>query len=279
MLLEDLSIDTVLNNLTVGVAVFNKKGEVIYTNDLITEITGYSMNEIDDIHQWFQVAYDNSSKREKIKSFFEKHIKNAQNYSRVLQITTKSGQKKYIEFRIKPLKNSYFLANLIDVSKKVEQKKRIEYLSFHDELTGVYNRRYLKNEIEKLEDSRKYPISIIVGDLDNLKKVNDNYGHIKGDQYIKRAADIMKNVLRTEDIIARIGGDEFFILLPETTKKEAEKISERIEKAVIKQKSKIDFPVEFNISLGFSTVNNSNENLRKYYEMADKNMYKNKNKH
>lgn len=273
---ENLSIDTILNNLTVGIAISDQKGKFIYINDLITEITGYSMNDLDDIHQWFQVAYDDSSKREKIRSFFEERLKNGKEYSRVLKIITKYGKEKHVEFRIKPLNGGYFLANLIDISHKIAQRKKIEYLSFHDELTGVYNRHYLKNEIEKLNNSRKYPISIIIGDLDNLKKVNDNYGHLKGDQYIKKAANIIKNLLREEDIIARVGGDEFVILLPETSKIEAEKISNRIEKKVYQQNLKIDLPVELKISLGSSTSNNKDEDLYDCYEKADKKMYQNK---
>jgi diguanylate cyclase (GGDEF)-like protein len=68
----------------------------------------------------------------------------------------------------------------IDIDKEKRAKKENEYLSNHDELTDLYNRRYFNEEIKRLDDSRQYPISIIIGDLNKLKKINDNYGHIMG---------------------------------------------------------------------------------------------------
>ncbi|RAK06961.1 PAS domain S-box-containing protein/diguanylate cyclase (GGDEF)-like protein [Halanaerobium saccharolyticum] len=273
---EDLSIETVFNNLTVGIVISNKEGSLVFINDLMTEITGYSLKDIKTVEQWFEAAYDDLDERKEVKSFYEQKMKRGEDYNRTLKIKTKAGDKKYIEFRIKPLNNGYLLANLIDVSKKVEQRQKIEYLSFHDELTGVYNRHYLKKEIDKLNSSKKYPVSIIIGDLDNLKKVNDKFGHLKGDFYIKKAAEIIKSSLRSEDILARVGGDEFVILLAETTRKEAEKISDRITTNFEKENHKNEYPADFKISLGISTANDESRDIQVCYELADKNMYKNK---
>jgi diguanylate cyclase (GGDEF)-like protein len=183
-------------------------------------------------------------------------VKKKEAYNHILQIFDKNNEEKYIKFRIKPLKNGHVMANIINVTKKIKRQKEIEYLSFHDELTGLYNRHYLQEELKKLNKSRKYPISIIIGDLDNLKAINDNFGHLAGDKYIKKAANIIKSLLRKEDIIARVGGDEFVIVLPNTTNKTAESITKRIREKFKLENKKIDRSIKFDISLGISTAKN-----------------------
>ncbi len=165
---------------------------------------------------------------------------------------------------------------LFDIHENKSKEERIEYLSFHDELTGIYNRRYLKSEIKRLNNSRQYPISIIIGDLDNLKTVNDLHGHHTGDEYIKKSAEIFIEILRTEDIIARLGGDEFAVLLPNTDYIDALDISQRIKEKYDEINRRGNLPEEFSISLGIYTVNNSEEDINLALNLADKNMYKNK---
>ena len=139
-----------------------------------------------------------------------------------------------------------------EITKRKKEEKHIKYLSFHDEMTGLYNRRYFENEMLRLNKSRKLPISIIVTDIDGLKKINDNYGHKKGDEYIIMAAEILKKITRKEDIVSRIGGDEFAILLPKTAKEKAEKIIARIKK---KTSPKKDKELTVDIALGFAVKN------------------------
>jgi diguanylate cyclase (GGDEF)-like protein/PAS domain S-box-containing protein len=275
-MLKDLSIETVLNNLTMGIAILDEKRNFTYINDLTTKITGYSLDDINNLDQWFKNAYPNSEKREKVRSIFEDNLKKSKYYNKVLKIKTKTGKEKHIEFRVNSIGNNYLLVNLMDVSQRVARKNEIEYLSFHDELTSLYNRRYFENEMERLDESRKYPISIIIGDLDNLKDVNDNFGHLVGDDYLKRSALILEKLMRSEDIIARIGGDEFAILLPGTGKAETSLICERIKERFSEINSRGNFPVDFKISLGCATAADNQEQLVSVYNSADQNMYKNK---
>lgn len=275
-MLKDLSIETVLNNLTMGIAILDEKRNFIYLNDLTTKITGYSLNDISNLEEWFKTAYPDSEKREKVRSSFEENLKKSKYYNRILKIKSKSGEEKHVEFRVNSIDDDYLLVNLMDVSQRIARKKEIEYLSFHDELTSLYNRRYFENEMERLDESRNYPISIIIGDLDNLKDVNDNFGHLMGDDYLKRSASILEELMRSEDIIARIGGDEFAILLPETAAEEAAIICKRIEEKFSEMNSKENFPIDFKISLGSATTASNKEKLVSIYNRADQNMYKNK---
>ncbi|MGM0500833.1 MAG: diguanylate cyclase domain-containing protein [Bacillota bacterium] len=166
----------------------------------------------------------------------------------------------------------------LDITENKIKEKEIQYLSFHDKMTGLYNRRYFENEIKRLDSSRKRPITIMVADLDNLKYVNDNFGHQAGDNYIITAAKMISDSTREEDIVARIGGDEFALILPETDNKGAQKIYQRIiakQSNYLKKNDEIDI---FSISIGYSVKEKSDLSLQKIFKEADQKMYINKEK-
>lgn len=157
-----------------------------------------------------------------------------------------------------------------------ELLSEVEYLSFHDELTGLYNRRYFENELHRLSTSRRLPLTLLVADMDKLKFINDNYGHKMGDHYIKAAAEILDNSSREEDIVARIGGDEFAMILAETGFQAADKIYQRIKNniEVYNQENKLVRRLE--ISLGFAVKTKKEQNFDKIFKQADEMMYNNK---
>ena len=155
---------------------------------------------------------------------------------------------------------------------------KISYFSFRDYLTDLYNRRYFENELERLNSSRISPISIIIADLDNLKRTNDLFGHLQGDRYLKKTARVLKSVLREEDIIARIGGDEFVIILPETTHDKAQEIIKRIYNNLEALNNSDQLPEPLTIALGAATINSGSEDAEACYSRADKKMYEHKNK-
>ncbi|MCD6355838.1 MAG: sensor domain-containing diguanylate cyclase [Anaerolineaceae bacterium] len=155
-------------------------------------------------------------------------------------------------------------------------QKSLSFLSTHDTLTGLYNRLFFETEFKRLEKSRQFPISIIMADIDKLKYINDNYGHRTGDQALVNVAKLFIQVFRQEDIVSRIGGDEFVVLLPKTDSKIAKKIIKRIRKKISSYNRKhIDLPI--NISMGISTANQG-ESLKGHLKNADKLMYEEKKK-
>jgi diguanylate cyclase (GGDEF)-like protein len=107
-------------------------------------------------------------------------------------------------------------------------EEKIRYLSMHDPLTDLYNRGYFDEEMKRLDNGRSFPVSIIMADLDGLKKVNDTHGHGAGDRLIRDAADILRRSVRSSDVFARMGGDEFAVILPNTDIASAQKVIERI---------------------------------------------------
>lgn len=160
-----------------------------------------------------------------------------------------------------------FIYLLIKNLKRVEQLNR---QSYHDSLTGLYNRRYLDEKIKKIDIADNLPISVISGDVNGLKQTNDIFGHEEGDLLIRTAAEIMVNVCRKEDIISRIGGDEFLIILPKTDKLMVERIAKDIKEQLSNKASK---SFNYNISLGFDTKADRNEDLDLIIKNADHNMY------
>jgi two-component system, cell cycle response regulator len=107
-------------------------------------------------------------------------------------------------------------------------EERIHYLSLHDTLTDLYNRGYFEEEMARIERGRSFPVSIMMADLDGLKKINDTKGHAIGDSLIRDAAKILRRAVRSSDVVARMGGDEFALILPETDPMSAAVVVERI---------------------------------------------------
>ena len=163
-----------------------------------------------------------------------------------------------------------------DITERKLYEKRLQYISLHDQLTGLYNRTYFEEEMQRLSKSREYPISILSADLDGLKLINDTLGHIKGDEMLIRCTEALVGSLRTSDILARIGGDEFAAILPKTDSAEGEAIHARI-KADIEAYNQGSADLPLSISIGLATANSAEEGaLLGALKTADYFMYKEK---
>lgn len=159
---------------------------------------------------------------------------------------------------------------LTNITGEIELQGRVNYLTFHDSMTGLYNRNYLDEEIDRLNTSRQLPISIIMADLNGLKISNDLMGHSEGDDIIRMSADVLRNACREEDLIARIGGDEFLVYLPETDESAAEIICLRILAAAQRRSTKLG---PLSIAVGHYTKTVPSENIRMCITKADEDMY------
>ena len=160
---------------------------------------------------------------------------------------------------------------LIANTELIFQNEEIAYISRHDFLTGLHNRIYFEEEKKRLDVPSQLPISIIMGDINGLKLVNDGFGHAKGDELLIIISKILKSCCRKEDIVSRIGGDEFGIILPKTDSNQAQLLCSRISEACngyALHKSLI----YLSISLGYATKTISTETLDIIMITAEENM-------
>lgn len=106
------------------------------------------------------------------------------------------------------------LGFISDINDRKTKEQEIQYHSYHDHLTDLYNRRYYEEVLKRFDHQEYLPFSIILGDVNGLKLTNDAFGHLVGDKLLQTVAGALKSVCRANDVAARIGGDEFALLLP-----------------------------------------------------------------
>lgn len=162
-----------------------------------------------------------------------------------------------------------------DVTDRIKRENDIRYLSFHDSLTGLYNRRFFEEEMKRLDNPRNYPITVVMGDVNGLKLVNDAFGHTEGDNLLKEVGTLLQEGCRGNDVVCRWGGDEFVLLLPKTSNEEAKCLMERITNKTT-EACCTNVPVNISVSYGYETKVDDSQNLNDVFLQAEQLMYINK---
>lgn len=160
-----------------------------------------------------------------------------------------------------------------DITDRKKANEEILYLSNHDQLTSLYNRRFYEEELIKLNTEANLPLTIIMGDVNGLKLINDSFGHQLGDELLRKVAEVINKGCRPQDIIARLGGDEFIILLPKTEASTAETIITNMKKLALKEKVG---SIDVSISFGYDTKVDVNENIDEIFKNTEDYMYRHK---
>ena len=208
---------------------------------------------------------------------FIKDSNNNNYYEIEIQQPCKNGDIIWVEVSIRVRYNIEGQIEVVGVSRNVTNRKQVEneilHMSFHDHLTNLYNRRFFEEEIKRLDTERQLPLSIIMGDLNGLKIINDVFGHVQGDNLLKETAKILKKICRSDDILARWGGDEFVILLPKTSLADSEEIAQRIKKGCIKTTS---LKIPLTLAIGVAAKTETKQDMKSILLDAESNMYKNK---
>jgi diguanylate cyclase (GGDEF)-like protein/PAS domain S-box-containing protein len=164
-----------------------------------------------------------------------------------------------------------------DVTERKRMEDQLVALSRTDGLTGVYSRRHFMDKSEEVINMMKryrHPASMMIADLDHFKAVNDNYGHHAGDLALKAFTDVCRQEIRESDILGRLGGEEFGLMLPETTIQQAQILAERIRKSVEDIVIKVDSEsIRLTVSIGRVKLNTDDTTLDVVMGCADRAMY------
>ncbi len=160
-----------------------------------------------------------------------------------------------------------------DITERKKTERALLYLSNHDHLTELYNRRFFEEKLKSLDIRKNYPLSIIMCDVNGLKLINDSFGHDSGDALLKCVAKTIKGACREHDVLARIGGDEFVIILPRTTAEETEQITNSMKELASKERVS---NLELSISFGYETKTMDSQSIVEVVANAENHMYRHK---
>ncbi len=274
---------TTLFSVGDGVISTDREGRVVVINEVASQLTGWSPEEAvgRSLDEVFNLI--NEHTLETIENPAREAIKTGRTFeleSHTLLIS-KGGFKIAIEDSAAPIKDlegniTGAVIVFRDFTQKKEKQRQVEYLSFHDYLTGLYNRRYLEDAMVRLDTSRNLPFTLMVMDVNGLKLINDAFGHDAGDQLLKTVALTLKQSTRSDDIVARTGGDEFVILLPNTDDEGARRMRDRIVEAT----GNAGFEsVIVSVAIGWATKRQEEEDIFEIQKTADDRMFENKLKY
>ncbi|WP_373482443.1 HD domain-containing phosphohydrolase [Acetobacterium sp.] len=274
------NLDRILKSVGDGIIVVDLEKKVTMLNKVAEDLTGWTSTDArgKDFNEVFNLAHENPEYY--VLNPVEEVIRTDHPYELTNHavITSRSGTQVCIEDSATPVKDGEGNTTGVvlifrDVSERKAQNAKIEYLSFHDQLTGLHNRRYYEEARERFDDGPQYPLSIIMGDVNGLKMTNDAFGHLAGDSLLIAASKVLTHCCRSTDVVVRWGGDEFVILLPNTdeeiVKRRMSQMIDAVESCVVDQGI-------LSISFGWATKHSKTEPFTELFKKAESMMYKNK---
>jgi len=265
---------SLVENMLEGMFILNLKGEILLWNKAGLKLSGLDDAEADMLYlaSVFCLIHPNSA--EKVRQDM-REVLQGQGVMGEYQYLRPSGVAGWFEAystRINYEGTDALLVLVRDTTERKREQEQMEFLSWHDPLTHVYNRRYFE---ELLSDNDFPRPGVVVVDLDGLKLVNDAIGHLAGDRLLKETANILKLCTPKGAVAARIGGDEFVVILPETTEEQAETVMNSIRGLQDAYNTRHpQFPLS--LSLGYQSASAQATNLYEIFKQADNLMYKQK---
>jgi len=259
-----------------AIALISADGSILYESPAASRIVGYAVQELVGKKMFGWIHPDD--------------LQNAM--SLFAQLLQEPGASVNVEFRYRHKDGSWrwlegtatnllaepsvqaLVANYRDITERKRVEEELRYLSTHDTLTGLYNRAFFEEELARLERGRQFPVSLVMADMDGLKTVNDSLGHGVGDELLRHAAQFLRAAFRAEDVVARIGGDEFVALLPQVDAATLDALLERLRKSVAAYNAARDGPA-LGLSVG-GAIAQKGERLAEALKRADERMYRDK---
>lgn len=268
--------------LSVGDAVIStdNNGKIKVMNSVAEKMTGWTQKEA--LNQPFDAVFNimNEFTKVQCENPALKVLETGETFELANNtiLISKNGREIPIEDSAAPIKDEDgnikgVVIVFRDFTERKEKIEQIQFLSFHDHFTGLYNRRYIEDAIPKLDIERNLPLAVFIIDINGLKLTNDAFGHKMGDELIFCVAELIKENCTEDDIIGRMGGDEFIILMPNTNGAKANKVKNRIVKMA--SRKKID-SIIVSIAVGYAVKDDVSKDIDEIITLADNEMYKDK---
>ena len=263
-----------------GVISCDNKNRIIFLNKAAELLTEWPQAEAKNLPLETVFHIVDEFTRRKSENILQEEIESTKMFERDLHILliTRYGIERAVEYTVAPIieENGAVVGSVLvfrDFSEKRSEQKKIEFLSYHDQLTGLYNRRFYEEELSRLDTKRNLPLAIVMGDVNGLKLVNDSFGHIVGDELLKKVASVMQAACRADDILARLGGDEFVLVLPKTDSFGAEQVIQRIKELMEKEKVNA---VDLSVSFGYEVKRDEQDSMAEIFKCAEDHLYRHK---
>ena len=263
-----------------GVITTDARGQVEFLNPAAERMTGWATADAvgTDFSEVFQIVNDHTRLRADdpvAEALAKGTVVALANHTKLI---SRDGTERSIEDSAAPITDaSNTVLGVVvvfrDCSAEKARQKEIEYLSFHDHLTGLYNRRFFEAELKRLDTERNLPLAIILADVNGLKAINDAFGHEAGDELLTKIGAALKRDCRADDIVARMGGDEFIILLPKTSEEAAAALARRIRQSIGAEKI-YDIPIS--ASLGWAVKTSAPQSAGELILWAEDLLYREK---
>jgi diguanylate cyclase (GGDEF)-like protein/PAS domain S-box-containing protein len=275
----------ILDSIEEGYYEVDIAGNLTFFNDSLCNLLGYSRDELLGLNSRHYTDEENAAKL--YLAFNEVYRTGIPVKSFDWQVVRKDGTTGFGEVSVSPIRDEAgiiigFRGIARDITDRKKLEEAIKTLSFKDDLTGLYNRRgFFALAEQGLKTAQRNGIEVLLlyGDLDNLKEINDTFGHQEGDLVLTDLSDILKQTFRESDIVARMGGDEFVILAMNCNEVSAEKLITRFEKSLSDYNSQRKRSYTLSLSLGTAYFNPQKScSLEALLTRADKMMYENKQK-
>jgi len=263
----------------------DNSGHISYCNKKAVEMFGYNKEEMfgKDLHKLIVPAKYHDDYEKGFRAFQKTGNGPAIGKTLELSALRKNGEEFPVALSLSAvkLKGKWNTVGIIrDISVQKEAEKKLKKLARIDSLTGCYSRGYgleLLDRQIKLSHRSKSPLLLAFLDIDGFKAINDNFGHNEGDRVLKEVVKLFKSTLREIDIICRMGGDEFLLIFPGDSLKDAPLIRERLNKNLTKLNHSLHKPYKIKLSIGLSEYNPDNpQSMDELIRMADKRMYEEK---
>ncbi|MEN6327880.1 MAG: diguanylate cyclase [Syntrophomonas sp.] len=269
-------LDSILNSVQDVIwSVTPDTFELIYINPAAKKVYGYPLKEInaDESNRYLFMRTNQELLLENFTTLLQRGW-----FETEFCISLPEGEKRWLNRRAHFARDAHGVVARIDgidtdITRRKQAEDTLKYISLHDSLTGLFNRFFFEEEMQRLDKNTFQTAGLIICDIDGLKIVNDNLGHEAGDQLLKRCAKVLKCCFNKEQVVSRIGGDEFAVLIKNCSTMELTSAIDFLHQTIADHNSCSSHPFPLSLSTGMALKSSAEVQMSEVFRQADNMMY------